>query len=502
MHIKNNLDEGGIVTSEGDTLPDDDPNRNNGLKWVSGGHDSVLSFHTNIDYPADTPEKVANLIATIASTNSLNKKIELYTILMTDNVLAYIEKVMEKMAELEIQISPYLDKYARWLAFQAPHRGAVKLGIALLGIIGDAHDKNGILILGKHEEFTLFVSVAILYMSDNPENDLWNMAKYVSGWGKIHIVQRLAETANPNIKKWLIREGYKNDILYEYLTYTCAKAGNLYQELSAKNIDDKLFRGAGDIITTLLNDNSPVEDIYSYDEGAEVVQLFIAHMEQRPSYGVVDFIILHRIKAFLESNKEDWEALQQMGWTDDHKANLLIDIHTLLTHIPWDTIIQEQSELPSNHFWQIKKAGEMLAIDTFKGYLKNLKAAGIDPRLWHMTTDYANQTTIDTLITIATEKFTPERITNNKNPNEEFPLYNAFDFFLNTLEGYPGKGLNLIKLALKSPDRRNRITATKVLNAWGKAYHTFKVRYMIRLALRKEKEKDIKGHLADLLKKY
>lgn len=65
-------------------------------------------------------------------------------------------------------------------------------------------------------------------------NDLWELAKRVQGWGKIQIVDRLSEMElNDEIKDWLVLEGYKNNIMYEYLALTCAKNGMLNEKLSS-----------------------------------------------------------------------------------------------------------------------------------------------------------------------------------------------------------------------------------------------------------------------------
>ena len=106
--------------------------------------------------------------------------------------------------------------------------------------------------------------------SDEPDVVLWELAKTVDGWGRIHIVERLAETERPEIKDWLLREGYRNSIMYEYLAYTCATAGNLLTALSGEHVDRDLLTSAGDIIQALIS-GGPAEDMDGYEEGATAV---------------------------------------------------------------------------------------------------------------------------------------------------------------------------------------------------------------------------------------
>ncbi|GLB52962.1 hypothetical protein NBRC110019_20020 [Neptunitalea chrysea] len=506
LHIKRYIDATGMLSSKGNVLPDQDKRyKDNGLRWVSGGQDSILGFNGGNKNLDNTADKVATYAAEISLTNNLNTRIDLYKILIEDNVLAYIETAMEKMASMEIQVSPHLDRYARWLAFQAPHRGAVKLGIALLGIIGNNYDKKGLITLGKHEEFTLFAAVAIMNMSETPELDLWNMAKYVSGWGKINIVERLAETNNPDIKNWLLREGFKNTIMYEYLAYTCAVAGNLKQALTARKIDTDLFKGAGTILTTLLNDNSPVEDIYSYEDGAEALQLYLNHMTHHNDLSINEFIILHRFKDFLEDTAKDWKDLDAMDWTEDHRANLLIDIHTILSKTNWNAIVKEQLENPSIPFWQIKQAGKLLHISTWDTYLQLLTNKPICDSYWFFIHDYVSDETIDLLIDLAKKKFDLSKIASSVQQTEPkgaiFEELMAFDSVLYTLAKYPGKGVTLLKAGLESPLAKNRYTVTYILSEWGTDNIPSTFNSLLKKVLKNELEENLIKRYEKLLNK-
>ena len=61
---------------------------------------------------------------------------------------------------------------------------------------------------------------------------IWKLAKAVHGWGRIHAVNYLADlTITPEIKDWMLREGFRNRVLNEYLAYSCATAGELKQAL-------------------------------------------------------------------------------------------------------------------------------------------------------------------------------------------------------------------------------------------------------------------------------
>jgi hypothetical protein len=96
----------------------------------------------------------------------------------------FVDSALEKVVAANVSLEPHLHKYAKWLAFESPDRGPVKFGIALLGLIRDKNDMDKITALGKHEEFTLFSAVALTNTYENPEQELWNLAKFVDGWEK------------------------------------------------------------------------------------------------------------------------------------------------------------------------------------------------------------------------------------------------------------------------------------------------------------------------------
>src|SRR5690606_8614632 len=126
-------------------------------------------------------------------------------------------------------------------------------------------ERETLLTIGGHEEFTLFSVVALASTLESPDRELWQLAQRVRGWGRIHAVERLAETTDPDIRGWLIRDGFRNDVMDEYLAHTCAVAGDLAGALEADIVDDSLIDAAAGIFAALLN-GGPAEDIEDYEQ--------------------------------------------------------------------------------------------------------------------------------------------------------------------------------------------------------------------------------------------
>ena len=111
---------------------------------------------------------------------------------------------------------------SRSLATESPDREPVKFGIALLGLFGQQNDEELLQTLGLHDEFSYSCAVALANSAQDRDGALWALAQHTHGWGRIHVVERLADTTNAEIKDWLIRDGFRNSIMYEYLACICA----------------------------------------------------------------------------------------------------------------------------------------------------------------------------------------------------------------------------------------------------------------------------------------
>lgn len=504
-HICKYISNNGILSKDGDRLPDDERRYGTGnIRWVSGGLDGTFGHHSSGDENEEISEKVVSHIQQVAKYNSEKAKQELYAIFKNDQLMDFIDEAIEKMVGRQIPIKPYLNEYARWLATKAHDRGAVKMGIALLGLIGDRKDKDVIITLGKHEEFTLFTSVALTNMIEEPETELWQLAQYVNGWGKIHIIERLCNTQNPEIKKWLVRHGYQNDIMNEYLAYKCAVAGNLLHELENTQGDVLLLNAAGDIITALLNFDGPAEDIYTYDDAAFVVRYYVTLIQRYTQLTLTNFLHLHNIKEFLEDDGNNWKELRKQGWTEDHRSNLLIDIHQIVSGPEWKDVLALEEEEGNTPFLELLRAGTILGVDIWKAFYKRLLACDAGDSYWYHVESYINKDRVDSIVKIAIAKFPLNEL--GAGPAEEnilgtnFSINNTFNQLLLCLKDYPSHGEELIVTALKSPVTLLRKTALEVLQAHGKNNWSRKTRSALQKALKLEPDNETRIFLEEILK--
>jgi hypothetical protein len=501
-HIRLNIDSEGKLTEAGNTLLDEERRyKDEKIRWVPGAMDGVFGHHGGGSLEKQAKE-VAELVKSISKKNALSQKARLYDILLKDNLIDFVDPALDQIVASNVSIDPYLHDYARWLAFESPDRGPVKFGIALLGLIRDKNDIDKIVMLGKHEEFTLFSVVAITNTLENPETTLWELAKYVDGWGRIHIVERLAETQNPKIKKWLIREGYKNNIMYEYLAYTCAVAGDLKGELSKSEIDDDLLNASGDIIEALLN-GGPAEDIDDYEDGAEMIRLYVKYIYNRAEK-LDHFLTLNSIKRFLKNEEANWDKRREKGWTQNLKSDLLIDLDKILSQPKWrQLVLEKQNSIDNSEFWQVDRAASVLGIDLWDTHWKRLNNSLADSGRWYNVMKNSNEERIDQIIAFAIDKIPLDKIATG--PADEFGVGNKYnqhsclDYILQDLDKYPGKGFELIKAGLRSPVTRNRNMAIKTLSAWGVKNWPEGTRELLEQAEKEEPNEGTKKNIIKLL---
>ena len=193
-------------------------------------------------------------------------------------VRAFAHRVFRQQEELSLR---RVHELSRWFARSGAERGPVKVSIALLGVTGSPKDEPLLTTLARHEELTLFCAAALSNLLDDPETALWGLAKNVEGQARVDLVQQLAETSEPAIKRWLLREGFRSSVGDEHSAYICAVGGELHVERRREGVEPDLLEGAGGIIRALLSGRGR-DDINDYDHANEVVERYAKLSEAAP----------------------------------------------------------------------------------------------------------------------------------------------------------------------------------------------------------------------------
>jgi hypothetical protein len=295
-----------------------------------------------------------------------------YDLLSDDRALAVVDALLETVAARKDLDAERLRSFARWLVTRAPDRNAVKMGVALLGIFHGDADRELFLTVGRHEEFTLFSAVALQNSLSEPEPALFELANSVHGWGRIQVVERLRTTKDARVKRWLLREGYKNSIMYEYLAHLCATAGGLREELEAREVDDALLAGAGDILRTLVDgQGGPAEGMDDYSDGAIAATQYLRHLRHRLSNAPLGHLMaLSALTRFVNEQNADWGARAAKGWTPELRSEIRAQGEALIAAPRWRELVDEGLASPNNQtFYEASAAAKVLGIDTWERHL-------------------------------------------------------------------------------------------------------------------------------------
>lgn len=497
------LDEKGNLSKKAHDLPDEKKD-NDKIRFAPGLMDAMLGA----DDSDDSKKRIGELTKHLKRVASKGDKIseqEFYR-LITENegVIGIIDDFLQEVVNNSLPIEPYLFNFAKDLATKTDKKNALKFGIAILGLCQNKSVLNDIKILGLHDEFTVYSSIAIANLSDNAENDLWELAKKVDGWGKIQLVDRLSrpDLSEP-IKNWLIYDGYKNSIMYEYLAYTCAINGELHKKLETDEITHELFKSASDIIEALIAIGGPAEDITTYPFASQVIQDFIRHAKNQGT-DISGFNALHKIKDFLTELQNDIGEQKENGWNQDIISNCIIEIVEILNSRDWKVAVYEGLKSNDNvMYWNAKQAAEKLGINLWETVWAKLQEKPLDSSSWYDVTHYSKIEHSDLIISFALNHLPFEELgTGAKDSNgfgENYNKHASLEYATTFLENHPKMGEKIIQTALRSPVTRNRNMAIKVLVKWKKENWLPEIEREIRHLSEVEPNKDTKENIERLL---
>lgn len=259
-----------------------------------------------------------------------------YEEIISDNIASYGEEFIERFKQAEWDES-LVQQEALWLLEHAAHREVVKFSIAVLGCTNCEPYKDLLFTLGRHEEFTLYVSFALKNGTKEANNHIWQLAQSVHGWGKIAAVERL-EATTPEIKQWLLTEGCKCSITNGDFVYRCAIKGELAVALIPDTISKQLYAGAGFIIQTLLHDDV-VLDMEDYLFENAILYRFLGHASLH-CQTLDDFYPLMKISKFLGA-EENWEEKAHDEWKQQERLLIQKAVQSFINDPKWSQLAME-----------------------------------------------------------------------------------------------------------------------------------------------------------------
>ncbi|MDR6884296.1 limonene hydroxylase [Bacillus sp. 3255] len=454
------------------SLPDDEEFWSGSkMKWVAGGLDGALGHHAGPGQMTDDTRELVQLLAKQSRKPKQSVRKALYAKLVKADIGSKIDAILDEVRKLPgIKPEAVFDE-AKWLAENGTHRNAVKFGIALLGLFQNEQVKELLLTLGRHDEFTLYAVVAIRNGMEDSNQVLFELAKHVHGWGKIHLVERLEPTTQ-EIRDWLLREGCPNNVMNEYLAFTCARNGGLREALSAEHVDSALFEGATDIIEALMS-GGPAEDIDDYEDGPQVMSDYVRLAKEMGSTARHLSVILS-IRDFLAGDGERWSRRMSEGWTEQIRTDNRDACELLIANVKWISIVKDAvSAGDSSARYYGSACADKLGLDIWDTLYDQLAANPLQDFHYFQLMKSSDPNRIRRLIQFATEHLPLHQIATGPRDElglgQEFAVHRNLDAILQSLDGHEGVGVELILTGLNSPVTRNRNLALKALEGWSAA---------------------------------
>lgn len=365
-----------------------------------------------------------------------------------------------------------LRRAARFVTENATRREVAKLGIVLLGICGDERDRELLQLLGTLDEFALFAVVALLRTQTDGQRAVFELARQLVGWGRIHAVERLAGCSDPDIRAWLLRSGFRNDVMDEYLAYIAATTGGLYEALLDDTVDDELLDGAAGILRALAF-GGPAEDMRDYPDAVAAMHRF-AELVDRADPAIV------RLDAALTIEK--WLSNADFDWPDGEPGRLRVRYAALLFsgyRIPrrrWRELVTgvlsgNSAVTGEGHIFEtaLSCAGR-LGIDALPDAIARLRIEPDNAYVWQWAMRHAGADRIGGVVELAEQLLPLAELAHGPSESlgigREFAADRVLEIVVGRLRVHPGIGAGLLPVALANRVIRCRRAALATLAAW------------------------------------
>ncbi|MEP7011140.1 MAG: hypothetical protein ABJC13_12520 [Acidobacteriota bacterium] len=473
-HVQAHLVPGRPGLSEGgEALPDEERrSRSGGLRWVAGGLDGTFAQHGGAGADEAVAESLHEALVALGERATAQALSDLYALMLRHSALESVDALNGRIVRGGIDPAK-LHTIARFLATRAPDREPVKMAIAWLGLLRGGDDDELLRALARHEEFTLYAAVALANRLEDPERTLFSLARQVEGWGRIHLIERLADSESPEVQRWLVREGFRNKIDLSYTVLIAARTGQLREELERGSPDPELLVAAGEILSALI-EGGPSASMDDYEEGAAATALYLDLLVERAER-LEDLNHASTIRGFLaEDDEEAWTEREIHGWTPELRERLIARCDEVLAWPGWREKIAlavltgEAGDRAT--FAVADQAARALDIDLWDAHFRRAEAE-LDAWHWAAIAATKDPERRRRVLALAEARLDLGRIGSGAGLDvgfgPKFAQASCLEVILPALRETPGAGVALLLAALQSPTIRLRHRALDVIEAWG-----------------------------------
>ncbi|WUH98186.1 hypothetical protein OHR68_32500 [Spirillospora sp. NBC_00431] len=462
--------------------------------------DGVQTHHFGTASKPEATAHVADLLeAAVFAFPDLASLPRLYKVLARQPAVDLADDLVKELRARDLPRES-LHGVARHLAEYGSARDTVKLGIAVLGECGDERDRELLLLLGALEELTLYAVVALVKTQPDRQRAAYELARRVENWGRIHAVERLKGSDDPEIKAWLLREGFRNGVMNDYLAHIAATTGGLYTALLEPEVDEPLLKGAGNILATLALIGGPAKDMTDYDDAVPAMHRYaeLAAAAEPTLDMLHDLLTINRCALRPDSG---------IDWPRDEPERLTRRYEELLAGPVWRELVLATLNDPHDcgpyGFDMALSCAGQLDMPVLAEALRHLEKDPSSAYAWSWAVEHSDSETVGSVIALAMRVLPLDVLTGgptvSRGVGPEYALDRVLAAVINDLDEHPGAGVEILRRCLSARMAPTRRRALRILTSWPPEHRPSGLRAWIRAAAATEPDGKLQKEMQALL---
>ncbi|MBR4502183.1 MAG: hypothetical protein IKP22_09870 [Clostridia bacterium] len=264
--------------------------------WAPGAQDGVALQHMvpiGSTRDPERDEKILKGLKLMASENNAAHVDEVFAVFgeldKKDSIVRLFDPIVRTIASRreELDLMALLD-FGDFLICNGTSLLAVKLGLNVLAPFSVPFVEEVAMEFGVYDEFTYYAARILGNRQwPNGNAELFDLAKNVRGWGRIHAVEWLVP-ATQEIRDWLLFEGADNTVIPQYSADICLQKAEAEKRLEGQ-LTEKEYYAIENLIRESLTPGGPCPGV---TDGDRLLPKFIEKAAVfPPDTGVIRMIL-------------------------------------------------------------------------------------------------------------------------------------------------------------------------------------------------------------------